>query len=381
MPTDPILAYTQSHVQDILADIEQLARIESPSRDATAVNRAADWVEANTADIAAITRDPAEDFGDVLRLRFDIPGGGEDGHVLGLGHLDTVYPHGTLETMPVRRAEGRLWGPGVFDMKGGVVMFFYAVRALRQLGIATRRPFLLQLNPDEEIGSPASRPLTNDAARNATAALVAEPSFGPDGCAKTARKGGGSFTIRVQGRASHAGLDFAAGANAIVELAHLVATAAAWTDLERGITINAGVIEGGTTTNVVAEHASCTFDVRVPTAADAKEVQARFEGLASRDTRTTVSVEGGLRRPPLERSPTIEKIFHHAQGLSSELGVKLCEASVGGGSDGNYTAAAGIPTLDGIGAVGEGAHSVNESIWIDRIADRTALLAKLIATL
>lgn len=381
MPIDPILAHTSAHLEEILAAIESLARIESPSGDPAAVNRAVDWVVDQASDIAAISRHPAEGYGDHLQLRFELPGAAGSGQVLGLGHLDTVYPLGTLERMPIRRSAGRLWGPGIFDMKAGVVMFLLAVRGLRELGIPTLRPFVLQLNSDEEVGSPSSRALTDAEAAKSAAALVAEPSFGPDGCAKTARKGGGTFKVSVAGRAAHAGLDFAAGANAIAELARQVTTISGWTDLERGLTINPGVIQGGTATNVVAEQASCTFDVRVPTALDAEDLQDRFHSLAAHDPRTTITVKGGLRRPPMERNAAIAGIFAHARRLSAELGVELCEASAGGGSDGNFTAAAGVPTLDGIGAVGDGAHSVNESIVMGRVADRTALLAKLIATL
>ena len=362
----------------IVADIAELARIESPSRDEPGVNRSAEWVADHAAGLFDVTRVPLSGYGALLRLERGTSHADAAPGVLGLGHLDTVYPVGTLETMPVRTAEGRLWGPGVFDMKGGVVYFLWAARALREMDVELRRPFVVQLNPDEEIGSPASRPYTNEVAEGAAAVLVAEPSYGREGRLKTARKGGGGFRVEVRGVASHAGLDFAAGASAVVELAKRVVEIASWTDLAEGVTVNPGVIGGGTGSNVVAERAWVEVDARVPTAAGAAELEAKFRALEADDPRTTVTVEGGLRRPPMERNEGIAKLFALAREISAEMGVELGEASVGGGSDGNFTAALGIPTLDGLGAVGEGAHSTHESIWLDRVADRAALITELI---
>lgn len=368
----------RSERERIIETIERLAQIESPTGDREAVNRVGDAVLEIAGSEAAVERFPDERFGDHLRLTYfdDAP---EPGCVLGLGHLDTVYPIGTLATMPVKRAEGRLWGPGVFDMKGGVVYFLWAAKAFRALGVRPRRKFVLQLNADEEVGSPSSRTLTEESLREAAAVFVAEPSYGLDGRAKTARKGGGSYTVRVKGIASHAGLDFASGASAVLELARQVERIASWTDLEAGVTINPGVMRGGTATNVVAEDAEAFFDVRVPTAEQARALEARFAAVEPFDARTRVTVEGGLRRPPMERNEGTARLFERARALSKEMGVELGEASVGGGSDGNFTAAAGVPTLDGLGAVGEGAHAVTESILLDRVADRAALLAALIA--
>jgi glutamate carboxypeptidase len=252
---------------------------------------------------------------------------------------------------------------------------------LRELDIPVRRRFVAQLNSDEEVGSPSSRPHTEKEAKKSAAVLVAEPSAGPAGNVKTGRKGGGGFRISVKGIASHAGLDFASGASAIVELARQIDRVAGWTDLNKGITVSPGVMSGGTAANVVAEDAWVDIDVRVPRTTDARRLEQRFAALKPFDRRTKVTVEGGLRRPPMERNRQIVEIYRLARRLSGELGVELGEAQVGGGSDGNFTAAMGLPTLDGVGAVGEGAHSVNESILIGRIADRVALLAKLIAAL
>ncbi len=283
--------------------------------------------------------------------------------------------------MPVRRAKGRLWGPGTLDMKAGLAFFIFAMRALRELNIPVARRVLLQVNSDEEVGSESSRKLTEDAARSSVAVLVLEPGTGLEGKLKTARKGVGDYTITVRGKASHAGVDFASGANSIVEMSRQIERIAGFTKLDRGITVSAGVIRGGTRSNVVPAECVAEVDVRVPRARDAAYLARRFGSLKPIDQRCTIEVAGGLNRPPLERSAGVRKLFALASGLAADLGVKLEESSTGGGSDGNFTAAIGVPTLDGLGAVGEGAHATNESILIDRIPDRTALLAKLVAAI
>ena len=378
---DPLLAYTTGKVPEITDWIEQLVKIESPSSDPAAVNRAVEFVADRLAGEAEVVRHRENGFGDHLRLEFPLPGRRKQAQVLGIGHLDTVYPVGTLASMPFKRAQGRLWGPGVFDMKSGVTYFVFAARALRDLDIPVRRRFVVQLNSDEEIGSPSSRRYTEREAKKSVAALIAEPSAGPEGNVKTARKGGGGFRTGVRGIAAHAGLDFAAGASAIVELARQIERVAEWTDLAKGITINPGLIRGGTATNTVAEEAWAEIDVRVPRKSDARRLERKFASLKSFDRRTQVSVEGNLRRPPMERNRAILGIYRLARKLSRELGLELGEAQVGGGSDGNFTAALGLPTLDGIGAVGERPHSPGECIYVDRIADRVALIAKVIAAL
>ncbi|MBI1354790.1 MAG: M20/M25/M40 family metallo-hydrolase [Acidobacteria bacterium] len=377
---DPVLGWFESRREELIEWIRGLVEIESPSHDPAAVNRAADYVTASEAGRATVERTETDGYGDVLQLTYELPGGGEDGQILGLGHLDTVYPHGTLQRMPFRQADGRLWGPGVFDMKTGVAYFLFAVRALRELNVACRqRRFVLLLNPDEEVGSPASRPFTERGARKSAATLVTEGALGLDGKVKTARKGGGQFRIAVEGIAAHAGLDFEAGASAVVEIARQIEQVAGWTDLAAGVTINPGVVRGGTTSNVVAEHASCDVDVRVPRLDQAAHLETRFRGLRPFDPRTRVTVTGGLRRPPMERSEGTVALYKLAKGLAHEMGVELGEAGVGGGSDGNFTAALGVPTLDGLGAIGEGAHSERESILAGRMCDRAALVAKLLA--
>jgi glutamate carboxypeptidase len=312
---------------------------------------------------------------------FALPGRGKNGRVLALGHSDTVWPMGTLRTMPFRESEGRLWGPGVLDMKSGIAFFIYAVRAVRDLDIPVASKVLLQLNSDEEVGSESSRALTEKNAAASTVVLVLEPGTGLTGKLKTARKGVGDFTVTVRGRASHAGVDFGAGASAVLELARQIERIAGFTDLKRGITVNPGVISGGTRTNVVAAEARAEIDIRVLRLKDAPRLEKKFRGLRPIDKRCTLEVAGGLNRPPMERSAGIVRLFKTAEKLARGLGIELEESLTGGGSDGNFTAALGVPTLDGLGGVGEGAHAANENILLDRIADRTALMAKLLAAL
>ncbi len=308
-----------------------------------------------------------------------LPGRKKSGRVLALGHSDTVWPLGTLRTMPFRQTGGRLWGPGVLDMKSGIAFFIFAARALRELDIPVASRVFLQLNSDEEVGSESSRALTEKNAAGSTAVLVLEPGTGLEGKLKTARKGVGDFTIVARGRASHAGVDFDAGASAVLELCRQINHVASFTELARGITVNPGVISGGTRSNVVAAEARAEVDIRVLRLKDAPRLEKRFRSLRPFDSRCALEVTGGLNRPPMERSAGIVKLFRKAQAQARELGVELQESLTGGGSDGNFTAALGVPTLDGLGGVGEGAHAANESILVNRIADRTALIAKLLA--
>jgi len=320
-------------------------------------------------------------FGKHLTCEMQLPGRKKSGQILALGHLDTVWPLGTLRTMPFREAGGRLWGPGVLDMKSGIAFFVFAARALRELDIPVASKVLLQLNSDEEVGSESSRELTEKNAGRSKAVLVLEPGTGLEGKLKTARKGVGDFTLVVRGKAAHAGVDFAAGASAVLELARQINRVAGFTILSRGITVNPGVISGGTRSNVVAAEARAHVDIRVLKLKDAPGLEKKFRSLRPLDPRCSIEVTGGLNRPPMERSAGIVKLFRMAQKLAHELGVEVEESLTGGGSDGNFTAALGIPTLDGLGGVGEGAHAANESILVDRIADRTAMIAKLLAAL
>ena len=378
---DPFLAHAQTHAPEIVALIRRFVECESPSDSPAAVNRFVELVSDTVAPFAAVKTFPGGRFGKHLVAGMKLPGRKKSGQVMALGHSDTVWPLGTLASMPFREADGRIWGPGVFDMKAGIAFFIFAVKALRDLDAPVSRRVVLQLNSDEEVGSHSSRLLTEKNAARSQAVLVLEPATGPEGKLKTARKGVGEFTITVRGRAAHSGLDFEAGASAVLELARQLERIAGFTQLKRGITVNPGVISGGTRVNVVPAEARAEVDMRVVRRRDATAIEKKFRALRPLDKRCVIEVAGGLNRPPMERTQGVVRLFRTAQALARDLGVELGESLSGGGSDGNFTAALGIPTLDGLGAVGEGAHASNESIRVDRIADRTALLAKRLAAL
>jgi glutamate carboxypeptidase len=378
---DSILSYLRAREPELIALIGELVECESPSDDPAAVARFVELVADTVAREALVHILPGDPFGPHLQCAFDLPGGEKDGQVLVLGHSDTVHPLGSLAGMPFREADGRLWGPGVLDMKAGIAFTIFAVRALRELDLPVRRNVVLQLNSDEEVGSESSRPLTEAEARRSVAVLLVEPGTGLEGKVKTARKGVAEYTLLVRGKAAHAGLDFASGASAILELARQIETIAGFTDPERGITVNPGVIAGGTRTNVVAAEARASIDARVLRLRDAAALDRKFHRLRPMDKRCRIEVSGGLNHPPMERSPGVVRLFRLAQRLARELDLELEESLSGGGSDGNFTAALGVPTLDGLGAVGEGAHAPGESILVSRMADRAALIAKLVHAL
>jgi glutamate carboxypeptidase len=378
---DQILRYARHKQNDIIALIRELVEQESPSDHAASVNRLVEVLIERSRGIARVRTLPGGSFGKHLRLEFALPGRKKVGQILVLGHSDTVWPLGTLRDMPFRQVRGRLWGPGVFDMKAGLAFFVFAMQALRDLDLPVARKVVLQVNSDEEVGSPSSRAWTEEAARSSAAVLVLEPGADLEGKLKTARKGVGDYTIAIRGQAAHAGLDFSSGASAIVEMARQIERVSTFTRLDRGITVSPGVISGGTRSNVVAAECRAEIDIRVPREVDRKYLERKFASLRPFDKRCTLEITGGLNRPPMERSAGVRRLFRLAQRLARELGLELEESSSGGGSDGNFTAALGVPTLDGLGAVGEGAHAPHESILLNRIGDRTALLAKLVAAL
>jgi len=375
---DACLAFAQSKQREITALIRELVECESPTDDSKAVDRFVDLVASKVSGFAKVKTWPGGRFGRHLRCEFQLPGRKKEGRILGLGHSDTVWPIGTLKTMPFREADGRLWGPGVLDMKSGIAFFLFAVCTLRELDIAVRRTVTLQLNADEEVGSDSSRALTEEEARRSEAVLVLEPGTGLAGKLKTARKGVGVYDVTVKGIAAHSGVDFAAGASAVVELARQIEKIAGFTNLKRGLTVNPGVISGGTRSNVVAAEARTEVDMRVVRLRDAAGLDRKFKSLKPFDRRCSVTATGGLNRPPMERTAGVVRLFRIARALARDLGIDLQESMTGGGSDGNFTAALGVATIDGLGGVGEGAHAANESILVDRIADRTALMAKLV---
>jgi glutamate carboxypeptidase len=378
---DQFLAYAQSKQDELITLIREMVECESPSDDPAAVNRFVDLVAVRVAGLANVQTFLGGRFGKHLRMEFLLPGTKKTGQILALGHSDTVWPLGTLNVMPFKQEKGRLWGPGVLDMKSGIAFFLFAMRALRDLHIEVKRKVVLQLNSDEEVGSDSSRPLTEKEAKKSKAVLVLEPGTGLQGKLKTARKGVGVYHVSAKGVASHAGVDFTAGASAILELARQIEKIAAFTNLKAGTTVNPGVIHGGTRSNVIAAEAHTEVDIRIARIKDGPGLDKKFKGLKPVDKRCKLSIKGGLNRPPMERTAEIAALFQKAKTLALEMGVKIDESSTGGGSDGNFTAALGVPTLDGLGGVGEGAHASHESILVDRMADRTALLAKLVASL
>jgi glutamate carboxypeptidase len=375
-----LLAGARRKQPDLLNFLRRLVQAESPSDSKTAVDACSQLVLAHARALggrAKIHRQRA--FGNVLEVRFgpkrkSAPTARKP--ILLLGHLDTVWPIGTLKSMPCRIADGRLWGPGALDMKAGVAMAFTAIEMLGETQLLHREVVLL-LNSEEEIGSPVSRPITERLASRCEAVYVLEPAQGL--AYKTARKGTGNWRIDIKGVAAHAGVDFAKGASALRELARVVETVSGWTGMRAGVTVSVGLAGGGTKTNVVPAEAWAEVDVRIARATDGAAIERRFAGLRPRDSRCSIELSGGINRPPMERSRGTVALFRRARTLAADLGFALEEAATGGASDGNFTAALGVPTLDGMGAVGEGAHARHESILLEHLAPRTALLAAMIA--
>jgi glutamate carboxypeptidase len=377
------------------ARLRELVEVESPSEDKVGVDRAGELVLGWAEELGGkVKRHRQKAFGDVLEIRFGVAlrgtARGGVGRVLLLGHLDTVWPMGTLAKMPWREAEGKLWGPGVVDMKAGVVMALEAIAAAQELGAS--RPVTLLLVSEEEVGSPVSRGITERVAGECTAVFVVEPAQelrhpngqgtpagGPVFAYKTARKGVGHFELRVEGVGAHAGVDFESGHSAVLEMARLVERVSGFTDLSKGLTVNVGVIAGGTRSNVVAAECVAEVDVRIARAGGAAKVERMFRGLKTTDSACRLTVSGGMNRPPMERKAGTAKLFRLAKRLAGEMGLVLEEAATGGGSDGNFTAAMGVATLDGMGAVGAGAHAAHEHVVVKHLVQRTALLAGMIA--
>lgn len=371
-----LLTFCEADREWALDVAEALARIESPSDDPGAVARCAGELLRRCEALGARAELlPADGAGPHVRA---VMGGGPR-RLLLLGHTDTVWPVGTLQAMPVERRDGRLFGPGVFDMKGGLAVGLHALRALQQHGGIPATVVLLATS-DEEIGSATSRRLIEEEARKADAVLVLEPALA-DGSVKTARKGVGEFRLEVTGIPAHAGLDPGAGASAIRELAAQTLALERLADPPRGTTLNVGVIGGGTRSNVVAERAFALVDVRVTSATEADRVTAALRGLRPADGRVRLDVRGSVGRPPLERTAGVVQLFEQARAVARELGQSLGEGAAGGASDGNFTAALGVPTLDGLGVVGDGAHARHEHLQIGPLAFRSALLAGLVVRL
>jgi glutamate carboxypeptidase len=357
--------------------IRQLAEIESPSDNKPAVDRIAAFLAGGFEALGGTARlHHSEEYGDSLQV--DFPGREDRKPVLLLGHYDTVYPLGTLATMPCQIKGGRLHGPGVLDMKSGIVLMLHAIAALKSWHGELPRPVTVFLVSDEEVGSYSSRKITEGLARESAGVLVLEPAAGLRGAVKTARKGVGEYFLKVKGIASHAGLDPGKGHSAIVELARQITAISRLNNLQQGISVNPGLIRGGTRTNVVAAEAEVDVDVRIKRAKQAATLDRKLRSLKPFDKHCKLVVTGKINRLPMERNAGVIELFEKARAVAQQVGWNLEEAAVGGGSDGNFTAGLGIPTLDGLGGVGDGAHAVHEFIVIEELPRRALLLAGMI---
>lgn len=375
---DAFLAYLTDHQADMVKDLQTFVEQESPSTDKTRLDAVAGWLGGLLSDLGGTVEvHPQVAAGNHLVARW--PGKIDAPPVLLLCHYDTVFAAHTLERRPFEVRNGRATGPGVFDMKGGYVQALWAIRSLYEVGEGPRRPLVLVSNSDEEIGSTTSRGLIEQEARRAGAALVFEAS--QNGQVKTGRKGTAFYHVAIEGRAAHAGLEPERGVSAIIEMAHQIFGISGLSDLAQGTTLNVGTVRGGTRSNVVAAEADADIDVRFFATAEAERVDRAMRELAPYLKEAVIHVTGGINRLPLERSAGVLALYDRAKAIANDLGFPLGETQVGGSSDGNFCAAVGTPVLDGLGAVGDGAHADHESLQVDRMAPMAALAARLMAEL
>lgn len=375
-----LLRSLKPRLPEMLGVLRRFVSTESPSLEKEAANRccgvvAKQWRKSDV----HVERIPQKHRGDHLRVTYAPQKSRPAGQLLVLGHYDTVYSTGTLRKMPFRISGGKAYGPGIFDMKAGIVQALFALRAVQQAKLQLRKQIVFLWTSDEEIGSESSLKLIEAEARRSDAVFVLEPSFGPRGFLKTARKGVGEAELLVQGRASHAGLAPEEGINAVHELAAQLTRIEGWNDARRGVSINADIIEGGTRTNVIAERARAVLDLRALRASDMHRIERRLCALRPIHKGAKLKVTGGFDRPPLERR-MCAALFARAKSVANQMNFTLGECTAGGGSDGSFTGALRIPTLDGLGAVGDGAHSDHEYVLIHTMPARAALLAALLAT-
>jgi glutamate carboxypeptidase len=377
--TEPaaLLKHLQKGRPAMVETLRQMVELESPSDNKSAVDRLGEFLAEQ---FAAAGGQPKfhrqSERGNHLQV--DFPGANFQRPIMLLGHFDTVWALGTLAKMPWRVAQGRAWGPGSYDMKAGITLMLHALAALREVRGQLARPVTVLLNTDEEVGSHSSRATLEKLARESAAVLIMEPSAGLKGAVKTARKGVGEYCLKVSGVPAHAGISPQEGASAIRELAHQIVKVSEFTDLKRGISVNAGVIEGGTRSNVVAAEASALIDVRIARVRDAAYIDKKLHALRPVNRKCRLQLTGAINRLPMERTEGVAALYGKAREAAARIDWKLDEASTGGASDGNFTAALGVPTLDGLGAVGEGAHAFNESVIIEELPRRAALIAMLI---
>jgi glutamate carboxypeptidase len=370
-----LLSYLQQELPGGLQLLEQMVNMESPSTDKALVDRFAQFVGSQFEAIGgAVDYVPAERFGDHLRVKFP---GKSSQKILLLGHTDTVFPVGEVARRPFQITNGRATGAGVFDMKAGILIMWSALRALLKTGNPLEHAITVLLTSDEEVGSSTSRTMLESEASTARAVFVLEPSL-PGGVLKTARKGVGRFTIKAIGRAAHAGVDPGKGINAIEEIARQVLLLQAMSDAGLGTSVTVGVIQGGTRSNVVPAEAAVEVDVRVATNEEASRMTTAVHALQPQLSGARLEIRGAINRPPMERTTDTVRLFELARLIGTELGIDIDEGSTGGASDGNFTSALGIPTLDGLGAVGDGAHAINEYVDIASLPLRAALVAGLI---
>ncbi|MFY9823379.1 MAG: M20 family metallopeptidase [Thermoanaerobaculia bacterium] len=376
-PAAHLLAHLRARTEEMAALLLDLARLESPSLDAASQEPVFALLASELEGLGfRVRRLPGRQTGGQLwalprERRRDAPA------QLLLGHCDTVWPRGTIEQIPVGIRDGRLTGPGVYDMKAGLVQGIFALRALRDLGLVPEVTPALFIDSDEEIGSLESIPRLERVARRMRRVFVLEPSLGPDGKLKTRRKGSLRFTIRIEGRAAHSGLDPEKGASAVLELSRVIQRLYALADPRREITVNVGVVSGGLRANVVAPEARAELDVRVLAWEDALRLESTIRGFSAETPGTRLEVIGGIDRPPLEATPGNRVLWEAARRHAGELGIPLDEGTAGGASDGSLTSRF-VSTLDGLGAVGDGAHALHEHVLVDRMPERAALLALLL---
>jgi glutamate carboxypeptidase len=374
-----LLRYFSSRQENLLAGVRALVEQESPTRDATATTAIMANLKTRLDAIGATTRLHETERGTHLLSRMTFGPSLPNASVLLLGHVDTVWPLATLTSRPFRVENGCAFGPGIFDMKSGVEVMVAALEAIHALELQPWGEIRMFLSSDEESGSTTSRDLITAEASDCVAVLVLEPSL-PGGKVKTARKGIANYEVIARGISAHAGLDPEKGISAISELAGQIVALNALNDLKQGITVNVGVISGGTLSNVVASEARAEVDVRFRTMAQGEDISRRIESMQPVQTGAQIEIRGGVNRPPLERTPAVVALFNHARSIASHLGFDLGEGSSGGASDGNFTAAQGIPTLDGLGVEGDGAHATHEHIVVADLPRRAALITALLTT-
>ncbi len=364
----------------LLGSLEQIVRLESPSTDKAVIDKLVAHLRSECEQLGATieSRDQT-DWGDLTIASW--PGtGSETGQILVMTHIDTVWPVGTIERLPWSVEGDVARGPGIFDMKASVAMMLEAMRIIQERN-TERRPIKWLINTEEEMGSPASRPVIEELARESEYVLCLEPPVPPHGALKTARKGVGMFSMKVTGKASHAGADPKAGVSAIQELANQIQYLHSLTDYDLGTTVNVGVISGGTRRNVIAAEAEALIDLRVVTMDEAERTVEAIRGCRASLPGASVTIEGDLNRPPMERTDAIAAAFQRAHAIGQSIGLDLQEASTGGASDGNFTAAVGATTIDGLGCTGDGGHADTEHILVSGLVERTALLTALLSEL